>query len=397
MYIKNLKLQNFRNFIKKEIKFGKNLTVIYGPNGSGKTNILECINLLATGKSFKARVEEELIAYDSEISRIEAEVAWPVSEIIRDDEKQTDDNHQLSTALGVVLTKGEIEIGEGIRQKTSKKKLLLNGIPKRLVDFSGILKTVIFGPWDMDLVTDSPSIRRKFLDNVLSTVDREYRRSILSYEKGLRQRNRLLWRIREENLSRSQLIFWDQLLIKTGNYICKKRGEFIEYANSTRDFPASEVVKKIYGGKKLDFNLYYDSSVISEGRLYKYKEQELASATTLVGPHRDDFVFQVKSEGRGVKERNLSSFGSRGEQRMGVLWLKMAELKYIEYVSGEVPVLLLDDIYSELDHEHRDIVMEFIGGKIAKESGKVGQVILTTADEHFISGLKEDKMNVINL
>ncbi len=321
--VKSVKLSDFRNFKRKLLEFSEGITVIVGPNASGKTNVLESLFLLSTGKSFKAGIEAEMIRYGRDLAKAKGD------------------------GLEVMITRGE--------NGWPRKKLLVNGIPKRLIDFGGNFKTVLFGPWDLDLVTESPSLRRKFLDTVLSQVDREYRRSVLSYEKGLRQRNRLLFRIREEGLSRGQLLFWNQLLIKNGNYISEKRREFIDFANE--------------GGK---IRLDYDSSAVSEGRLEQYKDEEIAAATTLVGPHRDDFVFFDQ-------KRDLSKYGSRGEQRMAVLWLKLAELAFIEEKTDEKPILLLDDIFSELDHMHRDIVM-----KIAAKQ----QTIITTADPHFIEKLK---------
>jgi len=325
--IKNIKLADFRNFKSKSLDFSEKITTIVGPNASGKTNILEALFLLSTGKSFKAKLEVEMIRYGQKLAKIKTD------------------------GLEAMITRGD--------NGWPHKRLLVNGVPKRMIDFAGNFKVVLFGPWDMDLVTESPSLRRKFLDNVLSQVDREYRRSVLSYEKGLRQRNRLLFRIREEGAARSQLLFWNQLLIKNGNFLTEKREEFIDFVNSQA------------GLNDLKFNLNYDKSIISEGRLEQYANEEIGAATTLVGPHRDDFSFKEK-------ERDLSSYGSRGEQRMGVLWLKMAELNFIEEKSGERPTLLLDDIFSELDHEHRDIVME-----IAKKQ----QTIITTADEHFVKGI----------
>lgn len=325
MGISSIHLTKFRNFSSKILKFSDRISVVVGPNASGKTNILESVSLLSTGKSFKAGVEAEMIKYNQDLTRVKTK------------------------GLEVVLTRGD--------NGWPKKRLLVNGVPKRLIDFAGNFRVVLFGPWDMDLVTESPSIRRKFLDTVLSQVDREYRRSILSYEKGLRQRNRLLFRIREEGLSRNQLVFWNQLLIKNGNYITSKRREFIDFVNNE--------------GK---LSIEYDNSAISEGRLNQYKDEEVAAATTLVGPHRDDFIFFDDG-------RDLAKFGSRGEQRMGVLWLKLSELNYIEGKVGERPTLLLDDIFSELDHEHRTLVMEI---------SKSQQTIITTADEHFIKGLRPD-------
>jgi len=345
MLISKLRLNSFRNFKTKLLEFSPKITVIVGPNASGKTNILESIFVLATGKSFRARVEEEMVNYEADIARVKGRVA--------------SDGNILD--LEGVLTRGLIDIGKSAPEKIARKKLLVNGVAKRLIDFAGNLKVTLFGPWDLDLVTESPSLRRKFLDTVLSQVDREYRRASLSYEKGLRQRNRLLLRIREEGLSRSQLVFWDKLLVKNGDYISSARSEFIGFINST----------KALNEEKLE--LYYDRSAISEARLEQYAEEEVAAATTLVGPHRDDFIFKRE-------KRDLGRFGSRGEQRMGVLWLKLAELSFIEEKSGERPTLLLDDIFSELDHKHRKIVM--------KVSDKQ-QTIITTADPHFIESIPE--------
>lgn len=363
MKIIDLSLANFRNFKKKNFKFSPKTTVVVGPNASGKTNILEGLYMLSTGKSFHAKVEEEMIRYSGEISRIKGRARIDSQE----------------TVLEVVLTRGEITIGEDPEKKerTPRKKLLINGVSRRLFNFAGNFRVVLFGPWDLELVTESPSVRRKFLDGVLSQVDREYYRASLSYEKGLRQRNKLLFRIREEGASRSQIIFWDRLLIKNGDYISTKRAEFIDFVNSTPDFPY--FAKGSEGAHEQDFSLEYDNSAISEARLDQYGEEEIAAATTLVGPHRDDFRFRLKKNGRA---RDLSPYGSRGEQRMAVLWLKLAELFFIEKVTEEKPTLLLDDIFSELDHEHREIVFGVVEGQ---------QTIITTADEHFIEELKKVK------
>ncbi len=366
MHINDIQLNNFRNFTLKKIEFSPKISVLVGPNASGKTNIIEGIFLLSTGKSFRARVEEEMINYTQEIARVKATTVEEVGK------------KSLANNLEVVITRGEISVGDIPRrlEKVARKKLLVNGISKRLIDFAGTFKAVLFGPWDMELVTNSPSIRRKFLDTVLSQVDREYRRAVLSYEKGLRQRNKLLLDIREKGLSRNLLLFWNKLLIKNGDYIAKKREEFIEFVNS------------YHFGIVSGFFIEYDKSAISEARLEQYAEEEIAAGATLVGPHRDEMIFKIKDGRSKIKsgEKELSLYGSRGEQRMCVLWLKLAELSYIEKVSGEKPVLLLDDIFSELDHEHRKIVFE-----IAKNQ----QTIITTADPHFVEDVKEG--DVINL
>lgn len=352
MRLSKLELSHFRNFDKKSFEFSDATSVIVGPNAAGKTNLLESVFLLAAGKSFKAKVEEEMVNYDAEVAHIGGQVIG--------EEK---------VKLEIVLTRGEIKIGEDPvkYEKVPKKRLSVNGTPKRLVDFVGNLRVVLFAPRDLDIVTESPSTRRKFLDTTLSLSDREYRRAVLSYEKGLRQRNRLLWQIRESGSiasARGRLLFWDKLLIKNGNYISTAREEFIDFVNQTG--PVNNEV----------FRLEYDNSAISESRLAQYTNEEIAAATTLVGPHRDDFIFHMGPAG---KDHNLSSFGSRGQQRMGVLWVKLAELTYVEKKSEEKPVLLLDDIFSELDHNHRDVVMSVVGKQ---------QTIITTADPDFVKMFK---------
>lgn len=342
--ITKLQLSKFRNFKAQKFDFSEGTTVIVGPNASGKTNILEALFLLSTGKSFKARIEEEMISYNAEIARISAEIP--------------------DTKLEAFLTRGLIDIGNAHPEKAPRKRLLVNGVPKRLIDFAGNFKAVLFGPWDLDLITETPTLRRRFLDNAISQVDREYRRAILSYEKGLRQRNRLLFRIREEGLSRGQLLFWDKLLIRNGDYISQARESFIDFTNSQAPLDDQSFVVE------------YDKSAISQTRLEQYGEEEIAAGTTLVGPHRDDFGVRIKGK---QKARDLARFGSRGEQRMGVLWLKLAELEFVEEKTVERPTLLLDDIFSELDHEHRKIVV-----KAAKNQ----QTIITTADPHFVENLK---------
>ncbi len=335
--IHKLNLTNFRNFDKREIEFGEGVNVINAPNASGKTNILEAIFMLSLGKSFKTKKIDECIKYGEQIGRLS------------------------TSGLEVVITKDVAG--------WPKKRLLVNGVPRRLVDFAGNIKTVLFAPQDLELITDGPALRRNFLDNVLCITDREYRRSLLSYEKGVRQRNRLLMQIRDNGAAESGLLFWNQLLIKNGDYISTKRRELIDYINSQNKC-----------------NLEYDPSSISESRLEQYKTAEVASATTLVGPHRDDIIFQIRSTNNEI--RNLAAYGSRGQQRMEVLYLKLAELSYIEEKTNVKPILLLDDIFSELDHKHREIVMEAVVNH---------QVIITSADEHNLPQITNQKLQITNL
>lgn len=340
MILTSLTIQAFRSYPKLAISFSPTATLFIGPNGVGKTNLLEAVTALALGKSFRAGRESDVISWGAEIGRVKGVVG--------------------DTALELVVTPGLVA-----NQKAPLKKYTVNGVSRRMVDFVGNLRVVLFRPEDVALVTESPSRRRNYLDSVLIQVDREYRRTLVSYERALRQRNKLLERINEGMASPSQLIFWNQLLIKAGGYLTDKRAAFIEFVNNDKLRIAN-------------YELLYDKSVISESRLEQYKEEEIAAKVTLVGPHRDDFIMKKGlSDGTFV---HLGSFGSRGEQRLGVLWLKLAELAFMKEAINDQPVLLLDDIFSELDEPHRLLVLGIIGKQ---------QTILTSAEEEIIDLVKK--------
>lgn len=318
MIITSLKLQNYRNHTQVNFNFGKKV-VIVGDNGVGKTNVLEAIYMLAVGKSFRADDESELIKYGETFASVEGIVDYG--------------------SLRIFLSE--------------RKRFEVNGVARRMVDFTGKFKAVFFGPADIEIVTGNPSARRKYLNFVLSQKDREYHRSLLSYEKGLRQRNKLLDFIRDGTAGKQQLWFWDKLLIKDGGYVTEQREKYLREFN---------------GG----YDITYDKSIISEERLKKYENEEVAAGNTLVGPHRDDFF--ILSDGK-----DISKFGSRGQQRMAVLAMKMWELEYLSDKQS-LPVLLLDDIFSELDHKHRDEVLKLL----VSQTDRGGQVIMTTADKHLV-------------
>jgi len=359
--IQSLSLQNFRNYQKQELEFASGVTLLVGPNASGKTNLLEAIYLLATGKSFRAGVEREMISYGKEIAWVRGKIK----------------NEEGTQALEIILTPGQIG-----NERVAKKKFSINKVGKRMMDFVGHLRCVLFGPEDLEIIVDSPSTRRNYLDGVLEQVDREYRRASLSYQKGLRQRNKLLEQIREEGKPRSILFFWDKLLIENGEIITQKREEFLEFINQQPDYFE-------------ELNIQYDRSVISPQRLEKYADEEVTAGMTLVGPHRDDFDIRIKEQESGrVKERSLHTFGSRGEQRTAVFSLKLGELEYVAERSAfaeasvDRPVLLLDDIFSELDHERRKRLLEIIPKQ---------QTIITTTDIHLVEPEYRKKVKKIDL
>ncbi|PIZ46745.1 hypothetical protein COY29_06150 [Candidatus Woesebacteria bacterium CG_4_10_14_0_2_um_filter_39_14] len=347
MILKKIHLQNFRNYSSQEFTFTEGINLIVGPNTVGKTNLLEAIYLLASRKSFRARLEKEMIQRNKEVARLKGQ-------ILSDGEKKL---------LEIVLIRGEIN-----GSRVGKKKYLVNGVPRRMIDFLENFRVVYFGPQDLEIVVDSPSIRRGWLDLVLEQADKNYRRANLSYQKGLRQRNRLLEQIRDENKPRSSLFFWDKLLIGNGQLITEKREEFLNFINENHEF---------FG----QLEIYYDKSLISETRLAKYAQEEVAAGATLVGPHRDDF--EVGQDGQ-----NLHAYGSRGEQRTAVFNLKLAELEFLSEKTGQRAVLLLDDIFSELDHQRRKHLLTVIPKQ---------QTIITTTDIHLVEKNYLQEMEVIKL
>lgn len=347
MRIEKLELVNFRNCQKRTRELGQ-VTMVKGNNGTGKSNFMEAIYLLATGKSFRADVEGEMIRYGETFAGVTG---------ITDKGK-----------LRVFLSDGN--------SGYARKKFEINDIAKRMMDFSGVLKAVMFGPSDMELITGNPSARRRYLDLVISQKEREYRRCLVSYEKGLRQRNKLLDKIRNGEAGRNQLFFWDKLLIKNGEYLTLRRQEFLDFVNQKQR-------------KDMVFRLLYDKSVISEERLKQYAEEEVAAGSTLVGPHRDDFSAEQENGEKG-EYRDVSKYGSRGQQRMAILWMKLGERDYL-ITEDELPLLLLDDVFSELDHKHRDKVGELV----SEQEKNGGQVIMTTADEHLVP--VGEKWNIIEI
>lgn len=342
MILDKIELNDFRNYQSQSFEFSTSVNVVWGKNASGKTNLLEAIYLLSTGNSFRAKIIDEMVRFGQELGRVKGKVN------LRD--------------LEVVVTRGLVG-----GRKTLKRKYLVDGASKRRQDYIGLLPVVIFRPEDMDMLTGGPDIRRTFMDEVLSQISEAYARSLLTYTQALRRRNKLLDAIREGLVSRYSLAFWDSLLIKHGLVLIEEREGLVNYINSL--WERSELFNQL--------KMVYDKSLISEARLTQYKDEELAAGYTLVGPHKDDF--RVTSDG----ERDLAIYGSRGEQRMTVLALKLGEIYFAEERGGEKPLLLLDDVFSELDKVHRKEVLRVMTGR---------QVVVTTAMKEDLELFAEAKV-----
>lgn len=347
MLLKQISLQNFRSYPQATFAFDPAITIIIGPNTAGKTNLMEAIWLLSTGKSFRVEKDVQMIMFDKDIARLKGKIGEGTEKEIAE----------------VMLAQGTTTGGRFI------KRYSINDIPKRRADFAGRLPAVLFSPEELDIVSAGPSLRRRFLNDILDQVDIEYRRASILYEKALRQRNALLDLAKEiGKRNEEQFTYWDTLLIANGQYLTKKRGEFIEFINKAQ--------KDIF-----DFSITYDASIISEDRLFQYREAEVGSGVTLVGPHRDDFFIYHN-------QQEVKYFGSRGQQRLAVLQLKLFQLQFIKQTIQKNPLLMLDDIFSELDSRHMDLVLSMIGQQ---------QTIMTTTHKEFIDEKHLQQAKIITL
>ena len=337
MQLNQLALAHFRSYDSKLIKFDYPTSIIAGPNAAGKTSIIEAIHLLASGDSLRATKIEQMIGFEQELARVKGKVQASDDEV----------------TLEVILTRGEVQ-----GKKVQKRIFSINDTRRAKRKFVGQLLTVVFRPEDMRLVEGSKRRRRDFMDIPLSLIDSEYLRAVNTYGKALTKRNRLLTQIREGLMPRETLTFWTLTVLKHGQIIQKKRQQFLDFFKSV-DFP-------------VPFSVEYDSSLMTEERMEKYAEREIAAGHTLIGPHKDDLIVKlaVETEASGEERRDIALYGSRGQQRMGVLWLKTCELSFLEHETQEKPLLLLDDVLSELDDSHQQLVLNLLDGN---------QTIITTA------------------
>lgn len=331
--VHTLALQSFRSFETRSVSFDDRQTLILGKNGIGKTNILEALTLLSVGNSFRGKRLGECVRLGCEAAHI------GVSATIDGEEEKL----QMSIAA----------IGTTLGAQT---RYLRNGVKKRKGDVVGILKTVVFRPEDVELVTGSPGAKREWLDSVLVQVSKPYQVALHEYEKALRHRNKLIVLLREGLATRRDFIFWDELLIRHGDVITRERARFMHCVNDFVQFPVRSTVT-------------YTPSLMTQERLHSHAVAEVAAGKTLVGPHKDDFTLTMELSQGQFQE--VGSFGSRGQQRLAVVWLKIAQLQFIERETRIVPILLLDDLFSELDEVNRSILFPLFADH---------QVILTSAE-----------------
>ena len=355
MRIKRLKVENFRNLEKLDIEFSDGVNIIYGNNAQGKTNIIEVIYIFSFGKSFRANRDIELLKFDKEyfLSNIE---------IMKKDR--------------------ELEMDFGFDKISNKKMIKVNGvIQKKISDIIGKLNVVVFKPEDIKIVTDAPSVRRKYIDYLISSISKGYLENITKYKKVLEERNNLLKEIKIklkgnrvlEKGDEDFLDVYDKLLSKLNCEIYNERKRVIEKLNNYIYGIHLKLTENYINNEKL--HIKYVSNVEEDiqkmyNDLIKSRLNDINKGYTSFGIHRDDYIISINS-------LDVSIYGSQGQKKSSIISLKLSELKVIEEVIGEKPVLLLDDYMSELDERRRLKFLDIIEDI---------QIIITTTHKISIDG-----------
>ena len=324
MIIKSIELSDFRNYNSLSMSFDKDTNILYGDNAQGKTNILEAIYLCSTTKSHKGSKDKELIKLDREESHIR-----------------------------MVIEKNKINHTVDMHLKKNKTKgIAIDGIPiRKSSELIGLVNVVFFSPEDLSIIKNGPAERRRFIDMELCQLDKIYLYNLTKYNKILNQRNNLLKQIPHNRSLSDTLSIWDEQLITYGNSIIVRRKAFIDELNEIIGF----IHDRLSGGRE-ELSVHYDTNVddtIFAKKLEQSIEKDILLKTTGVGPHRDDIRFMIKNV-------DIRKFGSQGQQRTAALSLKLTEIELLRKTVKEEPILLLDDVLSELDRRRQNYLLESI-------------------------------------
>lgn len=337
MFLQTLNLKNFRNYTEANVECDPRLNIIYGKNAQGKSNLLEAINYLTTASSQRVNSDSELVMWGAKNFRLEGLI------------------QKATGPLHLTITFAE------------KKTITLNGQQvSKIGELLGKVNTVLFAPEDLNIVKGGPQERRRFLDDLLVQLSPQYHYFLLQYSKVLFQRNNLLKMLRDGNKVNDQLEVWDEQLVQLGSRVMAKRLEIIGKLN-----PLSAAIHYSLSGRKEQIDLKYCSNAypnFSE-KLFKARKEEIRRGITLIGPHRDDIDITFD----GI---SLRVYGSQGQQRTASLSLKLGQLELLRQETGEEPILLLDDVLSELDQERSNLLLKQVVPKV--------QTFLTTTDIHFL-------------
>ncbi|MDF2460826.1 MAG: replication and repair protein RecF protein [Candidatus Saccharibacteria bacterium] len=339
MKLVGLELTNFRSYERASFELHPDVTLVVGPNASGKTNLLESLYVLASTKSFRAK-DRDLVRHEQDHFRIVAH------------------NPDTEYALGLSIAGGPME-----------KKITHDGVKQTLVGHVGQIQVTLFEPTDLDLVAGPPEGRRRYLDFVLCQTDRSYLKTLQQYKRVLKQRNALLDGFDIEAI-RQQIFTWDLKLTELAAEVFERRQELLQTLNGSIPLLYSEIA-----GESLSVALEYIPSVSGDyaanfmDALVRNLTRDLGAGFTTIGPHREDFKVKFKNN-------DITAVASRGEVRTVVLAMKLAELGYAEQRTGVRPILLLDDVFSELDRDRRSFLLGRLEGH---------QTIITTTDADAIT------------
>ena len=324
MNIRSIELKNFRNYENLEISFDEGTNILFGDNAQGKTNILEAAYMSGTTKSHKGSRDREMIRFGEEEAH-----------------------------LKTVVVRGRREYQIDMHLKKNRAKgIAIDKIPiKKASELFGILNIVFFSPEDLNIIKNGPAERRRFLDSELCQLDRIYLADLTNYNKILAQRNKLLKDMIYRPSLSDTLPVWDMQLIETGKKIIRRRKQFVDELREI----VSDIHYRISGGKEELFLKYEPNidDIFFEDELSRAKEKDKKLCQTSVGPHRDDLLFSIG-------DVDIRKYGSQGQQRTSALSLKLAEIELVRKSISDTPVLLLDDVLSELDSSRQNYLLNNI-------------------------------------
>lgn len=341
MIIKSIELADYRNYDLLNLQFDKGTNILFGDNAQGKTNILEAIYVAATTKSHKGSKDREIVNFEKEEAHIR-----------------------------VYIEKDGIEIKLDMHLRKNKSKgIAIDGQKlKKAADLLGICNVVFFSPEDLGIIKNGPSERRRFVDMELCQLDNFYLYNLNHYNKIVNQRNKLLKDMYMNPDLKETLNIWDSQLVSFGSKIIERRGLFIEQLNEI----INGIHKKLSGNKE-DLIIKYEADVEIaefENKLKMNQVRDMRSKMTSVGPHRDDFSFIVG-------DVDIRRFGSQGQQRTAALSLKLSEIEIVKKITKDTPILLLDDVLSELDSNRQNYLLNSIGD--------IQTIITCTGLEEFVN------------
>lgn len=339
MIIKSIELENFRNYSALELSFDKGTNILYGDNAQGKTNILEAIYVSATTKSHKGSKDRDIVRFEEEEAHIRTYIDVDMLE------RRVDMHLRKSKSKGIAIDGQKI---------------------KKASDLLGLLNVVFFSPEDLSIIKSGPSERRRFVDMELCQLDQFYLYNLNHYNKIVNQRNKLLKDLYMNPSLKETLNIWDSQLVSFGSKIIERRILFVEQLNEI----IGNIHKKLSGEKEelvikyepdiplneKDIESHNLQSIVDgfESKLNANKDRDIKLKMTSAGPHRDDFSFIVN----GI---DIRRFGSQGQQRTAALSLKLSEIEIVKKITNDTPVLLLDDVLSELDSSRQNYLLNSIG------------------------------------